>query len=67
MGDNNMNETPTGFTPDGANNVPDQNQQYAGQYGQQYDANNQYAGPYSQQQYDANSQYGQQQYAANSH
>ena len=63
-----MNETPTGFTPDGANNVPDQNQQYAGQYGQQNDANNQYAGPYSQQQYGADSQYagqyGQQQYGA---
>lgn len=40
-----MNETPTGFTPDGANNVPDQNQQYAGQYGQQqYGADSQYAG-----------------------
>ena len=65
-----MNETPTGFTPDGANNVPDQNQQYAGQYGQQNDANNQYAGPYSQQQYGADSQYagqyGQQQYGADS-
>ena len=65
-----MHETPTGFTPDGANNVPDQNQQYAGQYGQQNDANNQYAGPYSQQQYGADSQYagqyGQQQYGADS-
>ena len=45
-----MNETPTGFTPDGANNVPDQNQQYAGQYGQQqYGADSQYAGQYGQQ------------------
>ena len=64
-----MNETPTGFTPDGANNVPDQNQQYAGQYGQQqYGADSQYAGQYGQQQYGADSQYagqyGQQQYGA---
>ena len=66
-----MNETPTGFTPDGANNVPDQNQQYAGQYGQQqYGADSQYAGQYGQQQYGADSQYagqyGQQQYGADS-
>ena len=66
-----MNETPTGFTPDGANNVPDQNQQYAGQYGQQqYGADSQYAGQYGQQQYGADSQYagqyGQQQCGAGS-
>ena len=71
-----MNETPTGFTPDGANNVPDQNQQYAGQYGQQqYGADSQYAGQYGQQQYGQQQygadsqyagQYGQQQYGADS-
>ena len=66
-----MNETPTGFTPDGANNVPDQNQQYAGQYGQQQYGQQQYGQQqYGQQQYGADSQYagqyGQQQYGADS-
>ena len=59
MGDNELNGTPEGVTPDGASeqNAASQlqDQQNAGQYGQQ--TNQQYAGQYGQQ---TNQQYGQQ-------
>ena len=63
MGDNELNGTPEGVTPDGASKQDvagqQQAQQYAGgQYGQQ--VNQQYAGQYGQQNQQYAGQYGQQ-------
>ena len=61
MGDNELNGTPEGVTPDGASKQDaasqQQTQQYAGQYGQQAQ---QYAGQYGQQAQQYAGQYGQQ-------